>query len=830
MEVPPIRYDCDQEGCGKSYIRPFNLHRHQQNHTPEQIYRCDFPDCVRTFVRQDLYNTHRNRHAAKETQLRRKDTISGHGSQVPETQIPLHGSDSPEVINIKSLTSQIQCQSPQEVNPNSYLLATNPSSGTDLGTDSSERSHPTSDYPSESLHHQQSGPKMALLEQMTASNTMPVFGGEGYDESTLAIPQDFVAYLFGEHNPFSMSQMGQQSYGNYTGAQTQYYAPYVANDMNLGGFFPTCQQPVNHPMTVASLPETVLSEEKSQAIIDLIKERFNETDHAPVARQREALLEGDRSDNSHMMSRKMIQRYIGSYWHHFSDQIPILHKPTFSPDKTPNLLLIAMMAIGASFLNKIHCYEKAQAGAELSNFLAWHLRLEIFRNHAQPPAELWVFQALLLLELYEKMYSTRLLHERGHIHHTTTITLMHRGSGLIRRPALYSSLSAGAITPDEWWDHWITNEATRRTAFSAFVIDSIHSTMFGHSTVMETHEMRLLPLPCDEALWSATNSAEVRRIEARLNADGVKPTTFLEGLKRTVDGQEVRTSSFGRTILMAGLLNLSWHMNERDLQVNSLGVSHVLGEQYKRRRSFTRAFDLWKYDFERSLDGTADGISRPYVYAEKKEDNVVFQSGTVLHHLAHMATHADIADCQIVAGAERLLGRDIGSQDLNSSRRRMDHWTRTAEARDATWYALRFLCSVLLPEESVTSAIHTDHGDPSFHYSARDDVVLNRPWVMYFAALIVWCYGYTLEGHTTSPVPAANDFGGQVRDMRAYLRRLGGVQSPEGLKSMRGFNGCSGMLMVLRAVFRNTRWELLHEAAHLLKNCIQLIGGQASDG
>lgn len=158
----------------------------------------------------------------------------------------------------------------------------------------------------------------------------------------------------------------------------------------MGGFFPPNQQP-QHPMAVTSildtsLPETVLSEEKSKEIIDLIKERFNEADNAPVAKYKDELLEGDRSDDSHMMSRKMMQTYIGSYWYHFSDQVPIrklshsifecsladvhiVHKPTFSPDKTPNLLLIAMMAIGASTLDKIHGFAATKAGAELSNFL-----------------------------------------------------------------------------------------------------------------------------------------------------------------------------------------------------------------------------------------------------------------------------------------------------------------------------------------------------------------------------------------------------------------------------------------------------------------------------
>jgi hypothetical protein len=193
-----------------------------------------------------------------------------------------------------------------------------------------------------------------------------------------------------------------------------------------------------------------------------------------------------------------------------------------------------------------------------------------------------------------------------------------------------------------------------------------------------------------------------------------------------------------------------------------------------------------------------------------------------------MAVYVDIVDCQIVAGAERLLRHTIGSQDLNSAQRRIkDNWVPTVEARDATGYALRFLYSVLLPEEAVTLVVHMGDGDPPFEYSAQDNVVLNRPWVMYLAVLIVWCYGYALEGPTNSIVLAASDFKGQVRDIRAYLRRLGGVGSPEELKSMGGFNGCSSVLMVLRTVFERTRWELLHEAALLLNNCIQLNRSQA---
>jgi hypothetical protein len=627
--------------------------------------------------------------------------------------------------------------------------------------------------------------------------------------------------------------------------------PYL-NDPTQLGYFPPSAGP-QQVMSVTNLldqnlPESDITEEKSAEIFEFIRERFHENGHAPVERQRESILEGDRNDETHMLSRKMMQAYILSYWLHFSDQVPILHKPTFAPDRTPNLLLIAMMTIGAACLDKAHGLKVTKAGAQLSNFLAWHVRWEMFQDpNCRPPAKLWVFQTLLLLELYEKMYSTRELHERAHIHHATTITLMRRGRALIGKSALdsppnprddktngsrQSSASGMAHTPEEWWNHWITNESTRRAAFAAFVIDSIHATMFGHSTVMVAHEMRL-PLPCDDQLWKATSGSEVARTEANLISIGNKPISFLEGLKRTLSNQEVQTNSFGRTILMAGLLSVSWHMNQRDLQVNSLGggVSQALGGRDKWRGTLTRAFDSWKSDFDKTLLRRGDMSADPYNYdvTKRSEDNVVFESRIVLHHLAHMAMHVDIVDCQIFARAKRLLGRAIGPQDLNSAQRRMkDAWAPSAKARDATYYALKFLQSVMLPDNVGTpGSSNSGYVRLDDMYSARDDVLLNRPWVLYFAALVVWCYGYALEGGAGGPsVPIPTTQQDKVRLMREYLAKYGSVSSPEELKSMKGISQNTPLLMVLKDTFEATRWELLHEGATLLTNCINLNAGQ----
>ncbi|RYO80906.1 hypothetical protein DL764_009836 [Monosporascus ibericus] len=690
--------------------------------------------------------------------------------------------------------------------------------------------------------------EMMLLDQMTAQTTIPVFGSDGVLNKSpyISIPEDFVAYLFNsgpDGSPTMGHMVPQNQYSSYGDYQNQYNMPYYNTEGGSVGFFPPCNQP-QQVMSVTNLldqnlPESILSEEKSQELFDFIKERFHEKDHAPVERVRDSILEGDRSEEHHMLSRKMMQLYIGSYWIHFSDQVPILHKPTFSPDRTPNLLLIAIMAIGASCLDRTHGPKITRAGAQLSNFLAWHLRWEIFMDvNFRPPAKLWIFQTLILLELYEKMYSTRELHERAHIHHATTITLMRRGRSLIGKSALDSppnprddrhgtsgsrhSSTSLAHTSDEWWNQWITNETTRRTAFAAFLIDSVHATMFGHSTVMVAHEMRL-PLPCDDQLWKAPNGNEVGRIEANLMSNGIKPMSFLEGLKRTLGNLEVQTNSFGRQILMAGLLSVSWHMNQRDLQVSSLGggVSQALGGRDKWRGTLTRAFDSWKTDFDKSLQ-RVEAVVDPYSYERRNEANVVFESGTVLHHLAHMAMHVDIVDCQIFARARRLLGRTIGTQDLNSAQKRMkDAWAPSAKARDATFYALKFLCSVLLAEDHSASQAGSYYKTAWVPYLARDDMLLNRPWVLYFAALVVWCYGYALEG----PCPRVGLPRTQqekVDQMRDYLQRLGSVPSPEDLKGVKGINKNSALLMVLKDSFESTRWELLHEGATLLNNCIQL--------
>ena len=684
----------------------------------------------------------------------------------------------------------------------------------------------------------------STLHESASPCAIPMFG-EGCNRSPFPMADDFASWLFDTQTvPTALPTMQAGAAGSQLVGSMQFslQAPLFSNDPAVTGYYSQQPVPPQHLMAVSSildcatLRETGISEEKKAELLHLINTRFTPIEQDPAGKYAGDILEGDTEDKDHVLSLPMMHNYIASYWYHIHPQMPILHRPTFNADRCPDLLLLSMMALGSASLEKGYSLDVTDACASLSNRLAWHLRWEIFRDaNFRPPAKLWVFQALLLLELFEKMYSSRPLHERAHIHHATTLTLMRRGSSLIGRSAMEtppsikdgrpdSAMAPNATVPGpkEWWERWIMNEATRRAAFAAFILDSTHATMFGHSAVMSAHELRL-PLPCDEALWAATSSAEVGRVDAHLRASGFTPLTFLEGLKKLLHEQSVKTNCFGRTILMAGLLSVSWHMNQRDLQLSTLGATQALGCRDRWRGAMTRAFDFWKRDFDDSLTKMSDpsglSVNMPgYGHVPTGANTLLdAENATVLHHIAHMASHVDIVDVQIFAGASRLLGRYYSPYDYESAHKRMkETWAPTARARDATFHALRFLTQVLGQTSSPGGRTHV------FAYSARDDTLLNRPWVVYFATLIIFAYGFSMDG-PLRPGYALTTQQQRVDDMQRFLKRASVVATADDLQHMKDRNALLGLLILLKENFGATRWELLHEAANLLGRCIELL-------
>ncbi|KAF5095533.1 hypothetical protein D0Z00_003108 [Geotrichum galactomycetum] len=175
------------------------------------------------------------------------------------------------------------------------------------------------------------------------------------------------------------------------------------------------------------------------------------------------------------------QRFITTYWTTFHPQFPILHKPTFSADQCPGALLWCIVMIGAAMQKEV----------VIARSIAEPLRWIIFGSaDFNPPAKLWIIQALLILEVYEKTMSDRQMHERAIIHHGTTLQLIRRGTILTGEDSGYLAGDSG-----DPWKRWIQSEATKRAALMAFVVDAYHNCMFGHHSLISIHEIRL-SLPC----------------------------------------------------------------------------------------------------------------------------------------------------------------------------------------------------------------------------------------------------------------------------------------------------------------------------------------------
>lgn len=703
-------------------------------------------------------------------------------------------------------------------------------------------------------------------DKSTTAYSIPSLGEQPFNDSPISVRDEFTAWLFEDAAglqtaAFSVAAPGGIGFADPTDSFGTAIYPHYFADPAPETTYSAIVQP-RRTESVSKVPElcgdsNLLSHAKRKSLVALMEYRFNEGDNPFVRQLREEIFQGNIDAEEHVLSIRSMRHYIGSYWYHFHAQMPILHQPTFSADDIHEYLLLAVMAIGAAYLNKAHGRAVTDAAARLATFIAWHLRWQVFmHNDFHPPAKLWVFQTLLLLEIYEKMNANRLLHERSHIHYATTINLMRRGTALIETAS--QEFARIPSTPDEWWSRWITAEATRRAAYAAFYLDAVHATMFGHAAMMVVHEIRL-PLPCDDALWSATSAAEVGRVEASLHANGIKPTTFLDGLKKTLTGRKVRTNNFGRMILMAGLLSVSWHMHQRDLQVSSLGVSQTMGVPDGWRNPLTKAFDFWKRDF----DETIEHMRRATLPWQKNDtggsgDDDMAKTADVLHHLSHIAMHVDIMDCQIFAGTKRLFGRTVTNADYERVKCKVFDWAKGGSAKIGVWHALQLLRSVLLSSPSTSGS----NGSRKL-YNARDDHLMVRPWALYYAALVVWSYGFAMDGvlrpfpsllqpvaaspgaasvlshssnHSISNSNNNNMAAAQegtdyqvdavVKDAQAFLQTVGAVKSPQQLDSIRdGRNNVVGVLAILEAAFRDSRWELLHEAAELLHNAVLLLRG-----
>ncbi|KAL5340151.1 fungal-specific transcription factor domain-containing protein [Aspergillus crustosus] len=476
-----------------------------------------------------------------------------------------------------------------------------------------------------------------------------------------------------------------------------------------------------------------------------------------------------------------LEWFMQSYWQNYNPHFSLLHKPTFSVQDAPPLLLVALLTLGATLSPDKEHYRVAE---EIHESLRWL----IFTSQSfKAPAPLWVIQALLVVQSYEKMFSSRKLHEMSHIFHYSVITLMRRGSCYSPEREDVGDISS----VEKGWHRWVERELSCRAAYFAFVMDAQHSSIFGHSAALSLTDIHL-PLPCADALWEAPTAGVWNRERARTPP----APSFLPALAALLGRQPVphTYSPFARFVLLHGLLCLTRHMITRDQTASYLSDQHTPEPEVGvggRSTATTPEQDSWKDRLDRAIDTWSFSLL-------SRTPSLCLEAARPLQRIAHVNIHVSLVDFHVLAGAPNLATGDRATRDsLQFARayKRISKWAQHRNAKRTLSH-----CLLLIQETMFTRT----------RYVAAEDNIILKPWILFNITLVLWAYGAIREGADESLAQ------GEWTAEEYLAHMLNGLMGDGDLVQLKGSNRTTGLIIAVRHALEGCRWELLKEAKETL--------------
>lgn len=797
----PRRFTCEHPGCNKQYSRAEHLQRHSLNHEPKRIFRCQSDGCYQTFVRQDLFDRHVEKHS--------------HTQSWPQTSrqtVPTQD----ECDTIMEQMHEVIGRHRDVANPSSLRQSA------DEGLLGHSNILASTDWGFATPHFDNASLETTQINDDFAAWLLSPLGSHGWDLDVAQLP----SMNYGSHtdtlnpsdreNPTPLPGLGDCN-DPELGVGTREVRDYIATG------FPGFRESWLH-ISIRRLSKTH----------DLLQSFHNKhaanlrIAHATVASLVYRSPEGIWPN----ISTSVLERCVMTFWQDVAPQIPIVHRATFSAEHSPLPLLLAVVSLGAAQLVRTNAPKALSDYRNLADLIITGLRWEIHTSEdAQPPVNLWVAQSLLLLEFYEKLFSSRQLHERAHIHHVSTLTLLRRGSPLGGRQGADTPLEDLTTsdhghndertenhTPSDlsiWWRRWANNESMLRVVFMAYEMDTLHAAMFGHESSLLPSDVGLT-LPCDDVLWNAQSADGARQLQITFSLYGIKPKKFLDGLKEYLHGDSSSTHFRARLIVVVGLLSVGCHTRPREKHNKLFETIPSQAERKKWTTMTLQALDQWKHGLDDALRTAEVAPTRQNLMPEP----------TVLYHLAYITMHIDILNCQILAGTELLLGRRVSRKELANATSYATSWASTAEARLAVLHSFKLL-SYTLVEPWTDGPERQPHSATSNCYSSRSDPCFYRPWCLYLAALTIWTYQYIIGQNQTSDT-AIEPLAGECTDDIAYsyVSELAKGNDTDNLLDRTSDHGCSALLQTLSDNLALAEPMILVEASNRLLKCRSLLASR----
>ncbi|KAL4915022.1 major facilitator superfamily domain-containing protein [Aspergillus aurantiobrunneus] len=397
--------------------------------------------------------------------------------------------------------------------------------------------------------------------------------------------------------------------------------------------------------------------------------------------------------DSPLLTRSALQSYSDLFFSRFNTTYPLIHSASFDPNAVESVFLASILSMGATYSSR----EAHQLAVGIHDAL----RNQLFCHGAfSPQPDLWVLQAMLLIDCFGKMRAGPKQRERAQLFHCVLIKLIRRSTCCAIRSTLpVPSMESSETERTEAWKTAMDAEQRKRLAFQCFMWDTEHSVLFSQSLCMSAFEIRS-SLPCSSAAWEAHTAEEWCRHAARDAGH-----SFLSVLK--------------------GYITPGAVARPRDL--NGLSrLTTLRAETPERVGAWTprmgRAYDLWKADFDADCLAMKLACS-PVPPDEAKRFTGLKSAATALYRAASLALHVEVLDLQIAAGASQILGRVVMPTDRERSRRMLAQWRAGAGCASASRHAACLLQDAVL-------SLHDWEQTDAFHF----------PWCLYLATLTVWAF------------------------------------------------------------------------------------------
>lgn len=696
------------------FQRSEHLSRHKLNHNPRTIFTCE--KCGKTFVRHDLLGRHLKRHDAREKlEAVRKHDATFHSGNNRAAQPPalIPASSQPQLPPIAQ-----QEFIPQNY-PINYLTSSNPNP----------------DY----------------QQQWSAYNGNPNFINWLFTENQYPVQQPTQYNDMFDLNEFRLTNDNPPF---MTTDQLYPLNSQQIQDDNNNGINPTLK---SFQMSQGIQTNSLLTVEENLWTLEVSQMEEFATLIPPL-----------RSLPDFDIAR--FQKALKTYWNFFHVRFPMLHKPTFRSTKMDPILILAMVMMGSKLYNCVDndfCdpHMRLIHNKLLSDTICESLRWLIFASpHFKAPAKVWIYQSLLLLEFYEKHCSTRKLHERGHIHHGTTIQLLRRSPTLGGCSPKYGN---DVNTYDNWLT-WVEVESLKRVTFMCFYMDATDAVNFGHQMLVYAHQMQM-NMPVDDKLWNFDYN------DFKLNYKNFPiPNLFLIDLKNMMnDSYNQPVTSFSKKILLAGLSSILFQIQQRDTQL-IFGIERFSNSISNNWRDLLAiGFSTWRNDVAISCCSSKSDIDKLNVSSDaSKFSTNDTRCKNINYHVAHVFMSVSHYDIMIVAGAPwRMSIKPSSKEERLSIEKRVSEWSKTKHADLAVVQCYLLLFEMFLsPQDSPT--------DYQYDYLPDADLYF-RSYVIGFSLMTIWCYHYLKSGFRKINLDSlSNKCGFQyLRDVRnQFTQKSNGVQ------------------------------------------------------